>query len=234
MAGIALAVLLGAVIVLLSAGGDGWIGRLSSDDFARLSELVAIALFVSAGVLAASRFRMGRIVSFALAWVAIVLGLVAGYSYRGELESFATRIYGELSPSTPVVTEDEQGQRMVAVRRSLNGHFGVTAVVNGHAMPMVVDTGATLIALTQDDARIAGYEGAKLSYVVPVQTANGTVNVARVKLGEVAIGPIRARNVEAVVAPPGALARSLLGMSFLSTLTSYEVRNETLYMHGRS
>jgi len=230
----AAAVLLGALVVLLFAGGDGMIASIAAEDFAQGSKLLAIALFISAGLVALSRLRLIRVLGYALGWGAIALALVAGYAYRAELESVVDRIYGELSPSSPVVSEGPGGTSIVAVRRSANGHFGVTAVVNGHAMPMLVDTGATLVALTQDDARIAGYEVKELAYTVPVQTANGLVRVARVRLKQLAVGPIAARNVEAVVMPPGALQRSLLGMSFLGTLGSYEVRGGTLYMRARS
>jgi aspartyl protease family protein len=84
------------------------------------------------------------------------------------------------------------------------------------------------VVLRQSDARLLGVDTRNLRYTVPVQTANGLAYAAHARLREVSIGSITLRNVDALVAQPGALKESLLGMSFLSRLRSYEFAGEFL------
>ena len=88
---------------------------------------------------------------------------------------------------------------------------------------MMVDTGATVIALSAEDAAQAGIRPLRSDFRGRVATANGSIEVAPVRLGEVRLGGIVVRDVEAVVLPPGALRGSLLGMSFLRRLAAFEM-----------
>jgi aspartyl protease family protein len=97
---------------------------------------------------------------------------------------------------------------------------------------MMVDTGATIVALTSADAAAIGLQPAPAEYRASVSTANGTVKVAPVRIREIRIGEIVVRDVAAVVMPPGALGRSLLGMSFLRQLRSFDVTRGQLTMRG--
>jgi aspartyl protease family protein len=95
---------------------------------------------------------------------------------------------------------------------------------------MLADTGASLVVLSQADARRTGIDLGRLTYDVSVRTANGTSSAAHTVLDEVQVGGIRLRNVEALVAPPDALATSLLGMSFIGALTRFELRGDQLVL----
>ena len=86
------------------------------------------------------------------------------------------------------------------------------------------------MVLTAADARRAGISAAGLSFDVPVATANGAALAAEVRIDRIAVGPIVMRNVPAMVARPGALDESLLGMSFLERLKSYTVERDRLVM----
>jgi aspartyl protease family protein len=97
---------------------------------------------------------------------------------------------------------------------------------------MALDTGASAVVLTQDAAKAAGLPLEVLSYTVPVDTANGRTRAASVTLDRVAVGDIVERGVPALVAQPGQLRTSLLGMSFLNRLESWEVRGDRLVMRG--
>jgi aspartyl protease family protein len=97
---------------------------------------------------------------------------------------------------------------------------------------MIVDTGASEIVLRPEDAERAGIDTTALSYTIPVHTANGGSMTARVRLDNVAIGPLDRQKVEALVAKRGALTQSLLGMSFLSRLRSYEFSGDFLTLRG--
>ncbi len=119
----------------------------------------------------------------------------------------------------------------VALRATGNGHFESEAEVNGRSIDVMVDTGATLVALTYEDAERAGIFLRPGDFTHQVSTANGIAKIAPVTLQEVSIGPITVRNVKAAVCERGKLAQTLLGMSFLSRLSRVDMRAGTLVLH---
>lgn len=118
----------------------------------------------------------------------------------------------------------------VQLRAAENGHFVTSAIINGSSVKMLVDTGASTVALRHEDARKAGFRPDDLDFDIPVSTANGIVNAARVRIDRIEIGGILVEDLDGIVLPKGALAGSLLGMSFLSRLHSFEVRNGVLHL----
>jgi aspartyl protease family protein len=118
------------------------------------------------------------------------------------------------------------------VRMSGNGHFISKAQINGRTIQVMVDTGATTVALSHEDARKAGFRPDDLDFDRPVSTANGVVNAAHVRIDRIEIGGIRVDRVDGMVLPKGALSGSLLGMSFLSRLDSFEVKNGVLHLRN--
>jgi aspartyl protease family protein len=97
---------------------------------------------------------------------------------------------------------------------------------------MVLDTGASTVVLTQEAAKAAGLPLEVLVYDVSVDTANGHARAAAVTLDRVAVGNVMERAVPALVAQPGQLRTSLLGLSFLNRLESWEVRGDKVVMRG--
>ena len=112
-----------------------------------------------------------------------------------------------------------------------SGHFQTEAEINGSRVDVLVDTGATLVALTYDDAQRAGVYLSPSDFTHEVRTANGVAKVAPVDLGSVTIGDITVRNVRGAVTEPGKLHKTLLGMSFLSRLSRVEMRDQALVLH---
>ena len=106
------------------------------------------------------------------------------------------------------------------------GHVIVEAVINGASMRMLVDTGASLVTLTPEDARAAGISRGELVFNHRVSTANGSARMAQTTLREVRIGQLSVYDVPAAVMEN--LNISLLGMSFLARLQSYEMRDGKL------
>jgi aspartyl protease family protein len=98
---------------------------------------------------------------------------------------------------------------------------------------MLVDTGASSVVLTVEAARTAGLPVDLLKYDVPIETASGRAQAAAVVLDRVAVGNIVERSVPALVSAPGVLKTSLLGMSFLNRLESFEVRGGQLVMRAK-
>ena len=125
-----------------------------------------------------------------------------------------------------------RSERTVEIARGRGGDFQVAAQVNGARVAMVLDTGASAVVLTQEAAKAAGLPLEVLSYTVNVDTANGRTRAAPVTLDRLAVGGIVERSVPALIAQPGQLKTSLLGMSFLNRLESWEVRGDKLMMRG--
>ena len=111
-----------------------------------------------------------------------------------------------------------------------NGHFFVKAEINGSSVNVLVDTGASAVALSYEDARDIGLHPGNLDYDVPVSTANGMAKAARVTLDEVEIDGVRVSDVQGMVMPEGVMRGSLLGMSYLSKLRSFKVEDGVLYL----
>ncbi len=117
--------------------------------------------------------------------------------------------------------------RSVVISPGPNGHFEVAGSVDGTRLEFMVDTGASVVALTARDAAMLGIHPAESEYVALVQTANGTVRAAPVTLDRVEIDDIVVHGVAAMVLPDSALHDNLLGLTFLSRLRKFE------YSEGR-
>jgi aspartyl protease family protein len=111
-----------------------------------------------------------------------------------------------------------------------NGHYRADVEVFGRRIKMLVDTGATIVALTNEDADALGVRPMPSDFTLSLGTANGAVQAAAIRLAEVRIGAITAQDVPAVVMPQGAMRESLLGMSFLKKLGSFEVADGKLIL----
>ena len=166
----------------------------------------------------------------------------------------ATRLIDRISIALPVlgtivmaaaVSGHEEARSLAGLRRSLDapalysatelkadssGHYFAEADINGTTIPVLIDTGASGVALSYEDAEKVGLRPHGLEYDTPINTANGVVKAARVRLRRVEVDNVRVRDVEGVVLPEGALKGSLLGMSFLGRLSSFRIENGVLYL----
>lgn len=132
---------------------------------------------------------------------------------------------------TPLVAEPAyQLMAMTELKSGSNGHFVVMAEINGRDVRVMVDTGATAVALSHEDASAIGLKPDGLTYDVPVSTANGIAKAARVTLTKVNIDQVKVYDVQALVMPEGALTGSLLGMSYLGRLQSFKVQDGVLVL----
>lgn len=122
--------------------------------------------------------------------------------------------------------------RVLTVHADYRGHYLVHPSIDNYRVRMMVDTGASLVALTDADARALGIRPDRAAYSIELGTANGVVRGARTMLREVRLGDISVRDVEAVVLPAGALSISLLGTSFLRRLRGYEVQGGRMVLRG--
>ena len=228
-----LALISAGAVLLLNSDGET-IAGFEPTGFAMALVSVSLLLFIGGSALAGYRGRFGQALRDLAAWGVIAFGLVAGYTYRAEVGEIAHRITGELMPpsESQIVEPRAAGERAVRIRRRGDGHFVARIQLNGANINMLVDTGASTVVLRAVDARQMGLDVDKLAYTVPVQTANGTAYAAAVRLRNIGIGPIIMDGVEALVARPGALKESLLGMSFLRRLRSYEFTGDFLTLRS--
>jgi aspartyl protease family protein len=213
------------VILLLRQNVDS--GTLSDGDIASLLTTIGFLILISGAVLRLLRDRFGEAIRQAMIWVIFGLVLVAGYSYRFELRDIGDRVLAELIPGHAAARGES-----VVVARGRGGDFQIQTEVNGVRVTMVLDTGATSVVLTHDAAVAAGLPVEMIHYTVNIDTANGRAQAAPVTLDRIAVGSIVEHAVPALIAPPGQLKTSLLGMTFLSRLRSWEVQGDRVTMRG--
>ena len=149
--------------------------------------------------------------------------------YAAQMHGGAAPTLMAARPVTPAAPASSNS-REVVIAPGRNGHFQVEARVDGRRLDFMVDTGASVIALTERDAAMLGIHPAAGDYVAMVRTANGTVRAAPVELNMVEIDDLVVRNVAAMVLPEGALSDNLLGLSFLSRLHRYEYADGKLVL----
>lgn len=223
---------IGATLVLLLVNDkQGSTFGIPNDDFASVAILGVWGALLAAGVLR-SGMRFQDTARQAAVWLAVLLGIVASYQYRFELQDFASRVTAGLIPSRPQTVMGAGGAVEVTLSKSNNGHFEADGVVNGKGVSFLVDTGASSVVLSFRDAVNAGISPDSLSFTSPISTANGSAFAANTRLDEIGIGGIVRRDVRAMVAEEGKLDQSLLGMSFLSSLSGYTVRQDQLILQN--
>jgi aspartyl protease family protein len=217
-----------ATLVVALAPSFGF--DMSSDRPVRLIYFAALLLFVGPALVGRG-LKAHEVVRAVIGWLVILVVLIGGYAYRHELVGVGGRVLGVLVPGTPISGElAGEARQTVVIMRNGDGHFAVRATVNRIPMTMLVDTGASLVTLTPADAGKIGIDAAKLDFGMPIQTANGLIHAAPITIDRLAIGNIERRQVKALVAPPRALQESLLGMSFLDSLSGYSISGDRLVL----
>ena len=142
---------------------------------------------------------------------------------RRRTETVAALLAG-LASATPAFASS------VEIEANQHGQYVATADIEYSSIRVLIDTGATLVAMSFEDAEDAGLRPRSLTYDVPINTANGLVQGAKVMLDRVEVGNVVVRDVEGIVLPRGAYNGTLLGMSFLGKLDSFRVEDGKLYL----
>jgi aspartyl protease family protein len=222
-----LGVALSLAVLIATSNDHDAIANLLRHDMGSLLLKVAVVVFAGGLVLVFFRERLSQALEAMLFWVVIGLLLVVGYTYRFELRDASDRVIAELMPGHVAGYG-----RDVEVVRGHSGDFALAAHINGARVPMVLDTGASSVVLTQEAAKAAGLPIEVLNYSINVDTANGRTRAAPITLDRLAVGGLTERAVPALVVQHGQLKNNLLGMSFLNRLESWEVRGDKLRMRG--
>jgi len=216
-------------VLLLAAATAAWLWlRVPEGAALRFVYLMALLVFLCAGLFWRLRGApVSRSLRHAGIWVLLGAVLFVGYSFRDEARYVIDRVQGDLSPERGYDASEEA----ISFRAGPGGHYTVEAMVDGVPLVFLVDTGASEVILTLDDARRLGFDPDKMTFSRTYQTANGTVQGAPVMLQKIAVGPIVVENVRASVnsAP---MEGSLLGMTFLSRIGGYSVSGNVLTLRA--
>jgi len=146
-------------------------------------------------------------------------------------------MYGQSSEQAPAIAKVEETSRpqpvsvtpgSVTLEADGRGHFNGEFRMNGRSVDGMVDTGASLVAINESTARKLGFGASSLDFRYAVSTANGNTDAARIVLDRIEIGSVRVRDVEAFVLRDKALSGTLVGMSFLKKLKSFQVEAGSL------
>lgn len=205
-----------ALIAFLMAKFPYAVGN--TDDKMRL---VYLALLVSVGSLGVRRLPLNQTMLYGLVWLVVILGIVFAYSYKDEFMN--SRIMAELLPNQARINSDGS----VALRSSSDGHYHVEAKVNGVAVNFMIDTGASDVVLSKEDAERIGINTAALTYSRTYQTANGATGGAAIQLKRLQIGSFILDDFPASV-NEGELSGSLLGMTALKKLGDIRIEGDQM------
>ena len=200
----------------------------TADDWGWVARGVGLVAIVSTGILTAGRIHWAEKARHAAIWAGIVGVLVLDATYRDELSGVVQRVRGEFSASYPVAT----GAHELVVTQDADGGFVVMGQVNGQPVRFLVDTGASDTVLSPADAHRLGLDKAALIFDHASETANGLGHGATYVADSLAVGAIRFQAMPLVI-NQSPMSYSLLGMTFLRRLDSFQVRGRRLYLKAR-
>jgi aspartyl protease family protein len=165
---------------------------------------------------------------FKFASIAIVGALSAVGAAKAVVSMDQMRQPDLRGPAPVVATADDGAAQIV---KAADGHFWAEAKVDGRAVRFLIDTGATTVALSQIDAKRLGIDTKSLDYSYKVITASGQARAASVKLASISVAGAQVRDVDALVIEKG-LETSLLGMSYLGRLSSFQATPRALVLRS--
>jgi aspartyl protease family protein len=194
----------------------------------------ACMVVTASGLLLAHRMSAYPVARQAALWAGSGLVVLIVLIFRTDIAGLGGRMSAGVARERPAiaVTGDRQLKTgdTVTLNANSSGQFFVDARVNTSYIRLVADTGASLVTLSDEDARRIGIFVGPADYTVPVSTANGRTTSAAVKLAEIRIGNIVLHDVPALVVRPGQLRISLLGMSFLRRLSKFEISGNRMIL----
>ena len=181
--------------------------------------LVMLLVFVASSLFA-MRLPVGKAMKMVAAWIAIFAVGFAVFSFRSEFMAIGQRLRAE-AIGAPIQAGEE-----IRIPIADDGHFWVEASVNGHDSSFLVDSGASVTTISRETAELAGIETGMP--VALVETANGTVQMRRAQAPSFAVGSIQREDFPVHVNDHD--DSNVLGMNFLSSLSSWRVEGNYLVL----
>lgn len=191
---------------------------MSGDDTGQLIYLVLLGCLIASYAFVSYRRNLGEFARNAALWTFIIIGVAVSYGLWNDIS-------GAILPQQSVMIDQE---RIEAPRRD-DGHYYLTLTLNDVPVEFVVDTGATDVVLTADDAQRIGVDPESLIYSGRASTANGTVRTARITIDDVRVGDLPEDRLRAWV-NEGELDTSLLGMAYLQRFETVKIENNRLIL----
>jgi aspartyl protease family protein len=186
--------------------------------------LIGLMLVLPLSALLSRRVPAARLLWSAIAWAAIFAVGAFVVSERERFDPYFARLASALDLGDQRVVGGE-----VRIRMAADGHFWARARIGGIERRLLIDSGATLTALSSGTARAAGLQVRDSVFPMIVRTANGSVRADVSEIGELRLGAIVARDLPVVVSPAFG-DTDVLGMNFLSRLKSWRVEGRTLIL----
>ena len=180
-----------------------------------------LAIVLVASALVGMRLPLAKVAKMALAWVAIFGGVFILFAFRSEFSAFGQRLRAEAT-GTPMVVGEE-----VRIPIAEDGHFWAHGSVNGRATSFLVDSGASTTTLSKQSAEAAGVSATRATAAV-VSTANGTIVMNRGTAEQLRIGSIERNDFSVFINNRD--ETNVLGMNFLSSLSSWRVEGNHLVL----
>lgn len=195
---------------------------MSGEDGVRIA-YVALLFLLVIGAVVSRRVPVGQAVRYLLIWAVLFGAAFLLFAMRDDLRPLIDRVRGEIAPQTPQSMGDT-----ARIAMSADGHFWVDGRIGTTDARFLIDSGATITALSADTIRKAGLI-VDDRHPLTLQTANGVVQADRVAVPNLSIGSIAVHDLRAVTAP-GFGETNVLGMNFLSTLRRWGVEGRTLIL----
>ena len=189
-----------------------------ADVVASFGYLAVLLLAVGGWWVASNRPSIGKTLQMALVWGMIFMGGMAIYGLWNDISN---EYY-----SAQIISSDGE----ITIPRASDGHYYVKAKINGVDINFLVDTGASDLVLTREDAEKVGIKVENLPFLGSANTANGTVPIAYTRLAEVRLGSYLDRAVSASI-NGGEMLKSLLGMSYLGLYDRIEILSDRLVLY---
>ena len=190
---------------------------LAGDNLGQLAYLILLLIAVGGWFIAEARGNLGKSTRQFLVWGLIFIGLIAGFGLWGDIRD-------DIAPRQSLTSSG-----VIEVPLGVDGHYYLDLELHGTRVEFVVDTGATDIVLTRQDAERLGFDFDALNFGGTAQTANGTVQIASARVDTIQLGDIVDRNFRVSV-NGGEMDVSLLGMAYLDKFSSISIRDRRLIL----
>lgn len=179
-----------------------------------------LAMVLVGSALLSRRIAWRSALGMVLAWIGIFAVVLVIVSYRHEMSGVAERVQSEVT-GKPIQRADGQTLRISA---GPDGHYWVDGTVNGTPARFLIDSGATVTALSENAARAAGLNVDPNAMPVVLQTANGPVNAQRSSVSTLAVGPVQVSDLPVVISSAFGDV-NVIGMNMLSRLRRWSVED---------
>lgn len=197
---------------------------MSGEDQA-LGFVYALVLLVLIGSsLMVRRIPMGQAMKMFSAWMLIFAAAFVAFTVKDDLKALGGRVLAEIRGEDATVV---QAGETLRIKLGQDGHFSVDGIVNGEKIRFLVDSGATLTAISADAAERAGIKPSS-SFPTLVQTANGMTSMKRGRIERLVVGTIERKDVKIWISDDSDM--NVLGMNFLSSLSSWGVEGQWLVL----